>query len=286
MGDAAMVSDTTEMTSAGEPPDRPDIDLGALRSSRCGRWLIRNVPETGSTNADLLAEGAAGAAGGAVLVADFQHGGRGRLDRTWTSPPRAGLTFSVLVDCGGVPPARWAWLPLLSGLAVLEAARDEAGVDAVLKWPNDLLVGTQRLKACGILVQAVPGRDQAVIGIGLNVTTTRAELPVPTSTSLLLEGAVAPDRGALLDGVLSALAPRLDAWVAAGGDPVASGLHAQYVAACATVSQAVRVSETSGAEWTGTATGVDAEGRLEVLGDDGSARAVGAGDVVHVRPAS
>lgn len=242
------------------------------------------MAETGSTNADLLAAGQAGADGGLVLVADFQHGGRGRLDRTWTSPPRACLMFSVLVDCDPVPPARWSWLPLLSGLSVLSAARSVAGVDAVLKWPNDLLIGPQRLKACGILVQAVPGRDQAVIGIGLNVTTTRAELPVPTSTSLALEGAAMLSRTVLLDAILEGLTAGLTAWHGAGGDPESSGLGEQYRAACGTVGQAVRVSETAGGEWTGVATGVDADGRLEVVGDDGAQRAVGAGDVVHVRP--
>ncbi|MCW2604142.1 MAG: birA 1 [Pseudonocardiales bacterium] len=269
------------MTSPSDPPVRPDIADGALRSSRSFWREIRVVAETGSTNADLVASGKAS---GVVLVADFQHGGRGRLDRAWTSPPRAGLMFSALVDCGPVPPARWAWLPLLSGLAVLSAARSVAGVDAVLKWPNDLLVGPQRLKACGILVQAVPGRDQAVIGVGLNVTTTRDELPVPTATSLMLEGSAILDRGVLLDAILVALARHLDAWRAAAGDPESSGLTELYRGACATVGQAVRVSETSGIEWTGVATGIDPDGRLEVLGDDGVARAVGAGDVVHVRP--
>lgn len=243
------------------------------------------VAETGSTNADLVAAGAQGAAGGLVLVAGYQHGGRGRLDRGWTSPPRAGLTFSVLIDCAPVPTANWSWLPLLSGLAVLDAARSVAQVDAVLKWPNDLLVGPKRLKACGILVQAVPGREQAVIGIGLNVTTARDELPVPTSTSLVLEGAIVTDRGQLLAAVLNPLAVLLGQWRAAGGDPVASGLLDRYAAACATIGQRVKVSETSGGQWTGVATGIDHDGRLEVSGDDGAARAVGAADVIHVRPA-
>lgn len=285
-----MFRDNTDVSTPSEHPARPDIDVRALRSSRSPKgdrgWReIRLVAETGSTNADLLARGSAGEPGGAVLVADYQNGGRGRLDRTWTSPPRAGLTFSALVDCDPVPQGRWAWLPLLSGLAVLDAARSVAGVEAVLKWPNDLLAGPQRLKACGILVQAVPGRAQAVIGIGLNVTTTRAELPVATSTSLMLEGAGTTDRGALLDAVLEGLSARVEAWREASGDPVASGLAAQYLAACSTVGQRVRVSETSGAEWVGVGVGVDLDGRLEVRGEDGLLRAVGAGDVVHVRPA-
>jgi BirA family biotin operon repressor/biotin-[acetyl-CoA-carboxylase] ligase len=123
-----------------------------------------------------------------------------------------------------------------------------------------------------------------VIGIGLNVTTTRDELPVPTSTSLLLEGATTLSRTALLEAILLGLGSRLGAWRAAAGDPESSGLGAQYRAACATVTQAVRISETSGAQWNAVATGVDADGRLEVLGDDGVARVVSAGDVVHVRP--
>lgn len=281
-----MIRDNTDVTTLSQPPDRSAIDAGALRAGR-SRWReVRTVAETGSTNADLLGLGAAGEPGGLVLSAEYQNGGRGRLDRVWTSPVGSGLTFSALVDCAPAPPARRAWLPLLAGLAVLGAARAVAGVDAVLKWPNDLLIGPQRLKACGILVQAVPGRDQAVIGIGLNVTTTRAELPVPTATSLLLEGATTLDRTALLDAVLVGLADRLDRWRAAAGDPQASGLAAEYAPACATVGQAVRVSDTSGDEWTGTATGIDADGRLEVRrAADGDLRAVGAGDVVHVRPA-
>jgi BirA family biotin operon repressor/biotin-[acetyl-CoA-carboxylase] ligase len=277
------------VTPAVEPLNRPEIEQTALRSSRSGPdspWRdIRVVAETGSTNADLLALGESGAPGGSVLVADYQHGGRGRLDRSWSSPPRACLMFSVSIDCDPVPPTHWAWLPLLSGLAVRSAAVSLAGVDAVLKWPNDLLVGPERLKACGILVQAVPGRPQAVIGIGLNVTTTRAELPVATATSLALEGAACLDRGLLLGAILDELAPLISAWRRAGGDPVASGLRDAYAAECATVGQSVRVSETSGSTWTGRATGVDPDGRLEVLGDDGTARAVGAGDVIHVRPA-
>ena len=96
---------------------------------------------TGSTNADLLARAAAGEPEGAVLAAEHQSAGRGRLGRTWTSPPRAALTFSVLLRPSSVPRARLGWLPLLAGVAVAAAVRAVAAVDAQLKWPNDVLAG-------------------------------------------------------------------------------------------------------------------------------------------------
>lgn len=242
------------------------------------------VEETGSTNTDLVARAAAGEAAGVVLAAEFQSGGRGRLDRSFSSPPRSGLLFSSLVSCDGVPSTQWSWLPLLAGLAVREAVRSVALVDAVLKWPNDVLIAPGGGKVCGILVQAVPGREQAVIGIGINVTMSRDELPVPTATSLLLEGAADVDRTALWAAVLVQLGDRLSAWRGAAGDPAQSGLLGDYVAACTTIGQQVRVQELSGAQWTGQAVGIDGDGRLEVLvAGGGATRAVGAGDVMHLR---
>ena len=92
-----------------------------------GLWRdIRVTGETGSTNADLLAEARAGAAEGLVLVAETQTAGRGRLGRSWSSPPRAALACSVLLRPVTVPPAARAWLPLLTGIAVAAALRAEA----------------------------------------------------------------------------------------------------------------------------------------------------------------
>ena len=95
---------------------------------------------------------AGGAPEGTVLVAESQEAGRGRLGRTWTSPPRAGLTFSVLLR----PTTASGWIPLLTGLSVAMALRDQAGVEVTLKWPNDVLLvapdGTER-KVAGILAE-------------------------------------------------------------------------------------------------------------------------------------
>src|SRR5215467_7750811 len=130
---------------------RAPLDAAALSAGLDAPWTrLTVVEETESTNADLL-RAAESTPEGTVLVAEHQTAGRGRLDRAWTSPPRSGLTFSVLVR-PGTPLATWGWLPLLTGVAVCDAV-NATGVDAALKWPNDLLVGAQGRKAAGILVQ-------------------------------------------------------------------------------------------------------------------------------------
>ncbi len=258
---------------------RPPLDADALTARLVrpgGLWRdIRVVSETGSTNADLLAEAQAGAAEGLVLVAETQTAGRGRLGRSWSSPPRAALAFSVLLRPVAVAPPARAWLPLLTGIAVAAALRDEAAVTATLKWPNDVLVDDRKI--AGILAEA--HGDAIVAGVGLNVTLTGAELPVPTATSLLLQNAACLDRERLLAAILTELASRYTAWTA-GPDPAA--LRAEYLRWCVTVGRQVRVELPGGAALAGTATDVDETGRLAVrTGPDTTL--VGAGDVVHVR---
>ncbi|MCW2851255.1 MAG: biotin/acetyl-CoA-carboxylase ligase [Nocardioides sp.] len=244
------------------PPLRP---LALRRALEPEGWRVEVLPETGSTNAVVAARAAAGEPAGLVVVAESQTSGRGRLDRVWTSPPRAGLTFSVLLR-PSLPLARWGWLPLWGGLAVADALRDRCRVDAVVKWPNDVLVGGE--KVCGLLAEAVGGA--LVLGIGLNVTTTREELPPDRpATSLLLAGAATTDRDTLLRAVLRSLDRTL---AAADADA--------YRARCSSIGQRVRVELPTGAV-EGTVTSVDDDGRIVVDGTP-----YGAGDVVHLRPGS
>lgn len=244
-------------------------------------WRCRVVPTVGSTNADVAASARAGAPAGEVLVAEEQVAGRGRLGRTWTAPPRSALTFSTLLR-PDVPPARWAWLPLLTGVAVTDALVATTGTDARLKWPNDLLahVDDTDRKLGGILVERAD--TAAVVGLGLNVTLTPDEIPVPTATSLLLAGATVPDRAPLLAALLRSLATWHDRWTEAGGDPDRSGLRDAYTARCATLGRDVRVLLPDGTETPGHAVDVDPTGRLVLDTPDGP-RAVSAGDVRHVR---
>lgn len=237
------------------------------------------LPETGSTNAVAAEEARAGDAHGLVVAAEHQTSGRGRLARSWESPPRAGLTVTVAVR-PDVAAADWGWLPLLTGLAVLDTVRAAApGLSAGLKWPNDVVVEDRKL--AGLLVERIdgPAGPTAILGIGLNVSLTADERPVPQATSLLLEGVdPVPDRSALLAALLEALGRRLSQWVHAAED-----LAADYRAACRTLGQEVRVDLPDGGVLTGVAVDLESDGAL-VVESEGRRQTVRAGDVVHVRP--
>jgi len=273
------------------PPDEPraPLDPTALRADLIrpnGFWReITVVDRTGSTNADLAERAAAGAPEGTVLVAEEQVAGRGRLGRQWVSPARSSIMVSVLLRPAGVPPAQRGWLPLLAGVAAATAVGRATAVPARLKWPNDLLVAERKL--AGILAEQ--SGDAVVVGLGLNVSTTDAELPAPTpsalpATSLRLAGATDLDRTALLAALLAEFERWYLAWTRTTppGDPQASGLRTAYLDLCTTVGRDVRVERPAGQLTAGRATGVDPAGRLIVAGPGGT-EAVSAGDVRHLR---
>ena len=264
--------------------NRPPIRVPA-ESPRQGRWRVEVVERSRSTNADVADRFRAGEDEGLVLVAEHQTEGRGRLGRQWVAPARSSLTVSFLVvPPAAVPAERWTWLPLLTGLAAAGAVRRTTGVEVRLKWPNDVLAaegGTSSggLKLGGILLERVErdGAAAAVVGIGLNCSQTHDELPVPEATSLALAGGGEVDRSALLEALVEELASQLHVW-AAGTD-----LRPAYLDLCVTTGRQVRVS-VPGGEIVGEAVDVDDTGRLVVRTEAGEER-VGAGDVVHVRPA-
>lgn len=285
---------TTRWNDLSRPPLRAAPLSKALTTGPDPAWrTIDVVDETGSTNADLAARARASEAAGAVLAADHQSAGRGRRDRSWVAPPRAGLAVSVLWR--PEPAAeRWSWLTLLAGLAVTDALIHTCGLAATLKWPNDVLVpadgrpGAELLKVGGLLAEVIHTESgpALVLGIGLNVTQSAEELPVPTATSLRLAGSATTDRDTVLRAVLRALSARYQDWTAAGGDPRA-GLAAEYRERCSTIGRPVRVHLPDGGTVDGLAEGVDDEGRLLVRENrpDAAVRALSAGDVVHIRPA-
>ncbi|GAA4677693.1 biotin--[acetyl-CoA-carboxylase] ligase [Nocardioides nanhaiensis] len=273
--DAAARPPLDETRLVGNPALPPDLEV-ELHAT------------LGSTNARAAERAREGAAEGLVVAADHQTGGRGRLDRTWETPEGTSLTFSLLLR-PTVPAASWPWLPLMTGYAVAKALR-AGGVEAGVKWPNDVLVGDRKL--AGILVERIetPQGPAAVVGVGINVGMAAEELPVPEATSLQVEQGEAADRTDLLVEVLSGVREAYDAWQA-GGELGAQRLAESYAEACVTVGQQVRVELPGGETLEGTAVGIDAEGRLQVQPAAGSGggeqvRAVGAGDVRHVRPAS
>lgn len=245
--------------------------------------LVEWLTEIDSTNAELARRAAvAEPAHLSAIATTTQTAGRGRLGRTWTAPPGATLAVSVFVAGGPDAPAfaeRMSWLPLAAGLAMTRAVRALVPDREVwLKWPNDVQV--EGLKVSGILGEIVA--SGAIIGAGLNLTISADELPVPTATSLALQGA---DTEALVDRALTAYLEGLEAvwqeFEASGFDPEA-GLRASVSAVCGTLGREVRVELPDGSTWFGVAESIDRDGRLVVV-NGGVRRAVAAGDVTHVR---
>jgi BirA family biotin operon repressor/biotin-[acetyl-CoA-carboxylase] ligase len=243
-------------------------------------FSVEVVARTGSTNTDLLARAEAGAAEGLVLVAEEQTAGRGRLGRPWVTPPGTALAFSVLLRPAAIPVARRGWLPLIAGVCAAVAVRALSGLQAQLKWPNDVLVEDGKL--AGILAEAAG--DAVVVGFGLNVTTSPADLPSGAGglrpTSLLAAGAPLA-REALLAEILRALGQRYERF-RADPDPERSGLLAEYRELSTTIGKDVRVELPGAATLAGQAVGIDADGRL-LVSAAGQEHAIAAGDVIHVR---
>jgi BirA family transcriptional regulator, biotin operon repressor / biotin---[acetyl-CoA-carboxylase] ligase len=267
--------------TADEAIDVIELRRELIRSSSLWQQ-IDFVAETGSTNADLAAAARAGAPPGAVLITDYQSAGRGRQGRTWTAPPGTSIAMSVLVQPEGVESRRWTWLPLLAGIAVADGVRAVAHVPAVLKWPNDVLVGGRKLS--GILAERLETSygPACVIGMGINVGLHQADLPTETATSLAIAAAEAgspvPGRTAVIAAVLAELELLIRRWEVAGDDAAALRGYAER---CDTIGRRVRV-ELGQRTAQGVAEAVDGEGRL-VIRTDAGIEVLGVGDVVHVR---
>jgi BirA family biotin operon repressor/biotin-[acetyl-CoA-carboxylase] ligase len=242
-----------------------------------GEWQVRRFEEIDSTNSYLLERARQGDPAGLVAVADHQTAGRGRLDRRWESPPGANLLASVLLrpDCNADD------LHLCTGalsLAARDACAEVAGVEAQLKWPNDLLAGTAKL--AGVLAEAeFSARPPAVVaGIGLNVAWPGPPDAGGTCLDELSERSSPIDRMILLEHLLAALANRLPLLDDAVGR---RRLADEARARCVTIGQEVLVVLPN-EEFSGQAVAIDDAGRLLVNTGIGQ-RAVTAGDVIHVR---
>src|SRR5690606_20567046 len=256
--------------------DRPPLDATSLRRGLVregGLWrAVDVVQRTGATDTDLAARAADGPADeGTAPVAAEQAAARGRLARQGAAPPRPGLCVAVA---------------LRTAAAVASGPSRPAGVGAARQWPIGLrgTVGGQERKAGGILAERA-GDDAVVIGVGVNVTLRAGELPVPQAGSLTLAGAVSTDRDPLLRGVLRSLEDWYGRWRGAGGDAAACGLQETYAAGCATLGRMVRAELPGDRSVVGEAMAVDGDGRLVLATGAGLQEPVGAGDIVHLRPA-
>ena len=226
-------------------------------------WHVRVVAQTGSTNADLVAAAIAGEPDRSVLVADHQSAGRGRLDRRWEAPSGTNLLVSILFRDVPERPHDLTWR---LGLAACQAAAELADVEAVLKWPNDVLADGAKL--AGILAQA--GTGFVVVGMGLNVRWA------PPGAARLGDDLDPRD-------VLRAVLRALDESAPAAGSPARDALLGAYRQRLATLGTEVRVELPGGASVHGRAVDVERDGRLVVIDECGVTHRFDSGDVVHLR---
>jgi len=241
-------------------------------ANQLGRWLVKSVAETGSTNTDLVAAAHSGAPDGLVLRADHQIAGRGRRDRTWEAPSGQNLLVSILFRTGEHPGLTPGDLVRCVSLAAIVACRSTTGVELVIKWPNDLLLdGT---KIAGVLAQsgATTHGGFTVVGLGLNIGWSP-----PGAASLRDATARLPSPHDLCAALLGAL----DAVLPLGSE----ALHDEYCTHLATIGNRVRAITDAG-EITGHAVAVERDGRLVVLDECAITHRLDTAEVVHLRAAS
>lgn len=266
-----------------------ELSLSSAHASKLV-WL----DEVGSTNTYLVAavnaEEAQNWPDFSVVATDNQVAGKGRLGRDWSAPAGASLAVSVLLrpktPAGRpLPPESLGWFGLLAGLAMTRACNSvlPEGKKASIKWPNDVLI--EGKKVCGVLSELVmtPQGAAIVVGTGVNIALAEADLPVPTATSLVIEGAQTT-----LDAVLAAYLTEFSritkVFVSAAGNVRSSGLLDQVTELCGTLGKSVRVELPSGENPVGTAIGINEQGSLVVeMSNCAEPLVVSAGDVTHLR---
>lgn len=274
----------SRMTWSPGSRERPRLgDLSALATSSWGTqwgWPVPVILDTtASTMAEVEERARQGAPEGTAVIAEEQTAGRGRRGRIWESAPRAGLWWSLLLR-PDVPPHDTGWLPLVVGIGVARALRDQGGVDAGLKWPNDVLVDNPDVtrapvKIAGVLAERLPDLS-VVVGVGINVDHDVDELP-PGAGSLRTLG-VAMDRTHLLIATLTSVADVYKAW--RRGDD----MRPDYEHLSVTLGREVSV-DLGSRSLAGRAVALGASGELIVRTAAGVQEVVSAGDVSTLRPA-
>src|SRR5919112_5436702 len=170
-----------------------------------------------STNTEAARQAALGAPEGLCVVAREQTAGRGRRERSWVSPKDAGLYVSVVLR-PTLEARLWPLITLAAALAVRDALEEACGLEADIKWPNDLLAGGRKL--CGILAETAEGARGRAVVLGIGVNLRRGSFPKElndTATSVEEQTGRAPDAESLLASLTRALARRYETLHATGG---------------------------------------------------------------------
>lgn len=250
-------------------------ELSRLLGTRWAGRALHFEAEVDSTNrwAKELARG--GAAHGTLCLCDYQTAGRGRLQRRWQANPGEALLMSLIVRPVQLPPERAPLIVLLGALAVCRALQS-MGVDAQIKWPNDIVCGAKKL--CGMLLEMGTKEtsvDYAVWGVGINVRTH------PVSEETVHAGSVCEalgrevSRAQVASQVLSCFEECYDAWEREGEE----ALLEAYAARCVSLKGRICALAPDGTMQEGTGVGICEDGALVMRRDDGSEVVLHAGDV-------
>jgi len=276
-GIEAVPSQGYRITSVPDILRLDDIRHG-LKTRIMGKELHLS-PRIESTNTLAMQMASRGALEGTVVIAESQTGGKGRLGRTWISPP-GNLYLSVILR-PDIPLHKAPCITLMGAVSVAVAIRTACGVEAGIKWPNDILVAGK--KVCGLLTEMSAEQDRIrhiVLGIGVDVNMDPGELPSEVralATTLKAETGQMVDRAALLRQVLR----DLDHWYHVFLKQDAEVLD-EWKKLNMTIGNRITVSG-AGETLEGLAQGIDLEGRLVVKLGDQSVRHVAAGDVTILK---
>lgn len=257
-------------------------DLSSRIRGTFGRSL-RHVATTASTNSDALGWAAEGAEEGSVVVADHQTGGRGRWGREWTSAPGDSLLFSVVLRPNRILPSRLGLLSVLGGVATAEAVGEETGLEARVKWPNDVVIDGKKL--AGVLAEALSRNGAvpaAVLGVGLNLSLPGDLAPEVAGRATSLDRHLPPDaqlRAALLGTILE----RIEQWYAGMSGDAGAGLVRRAEELSSMIGRDVTLRFSDGRTLDALATGLSPNGGLCVVAD-GRSRVVDVAEVTRVRP--
>lgn len=257
-------------------PDR--LDAAAIQAGLSTHSLGRNIiilEETDSTNEEGKRQGAAGAPDGTLCLAERQTGGKGRLGRVWSSPAGTGVWMTLLLR-PHLAPQEATQLTLIAGLSVCQAIRRLTGCDAMIKWPNDVVIG--RKKVCGILTELAADMEQihyVLVGIGINANLSEFQGELQKkATSLLLETGHKINRAALIQAVLEEFETYYDRFLT----DLTADFITPYEALCVSLNRRVSVIR-GGREITGQSIGLNQEGELLIRTDSGDILEIGSGEV-------
>ncbi|MBQ1992276.1 MAG: biotin--[Clostridia bacterium] len=257
--------------------DNSTINQNILTENLKTKWLAKKLvylPDVDSTNQEVKRI-ASDYPHGTAVVAEYQTTGKGRLGRIWSSPKGTGLWFSILLK-PEIAPEQLAGITLACGLGVCKAIRQYTGLNALIKWPNDIIVGNKKI--CGILTEMKAEADKiiyAVAGIGINVNTAEFDEDIKhKATSLSIEANTAVDRAELFKEIMLCLEKSFDDYFS---EPD-SAISDEYIKLCATLGRNVAVAR-GNTTFNGKAVGVEATGDLLVEISDGTVIKVSSGEV-------